>query len=111
MSYIRKYALISQLFVYNFSDDEHVTKVCNNIKNERAVAKSKMFPFRYYTAFDVLSELEEFADKKYEPPKKVKNRNPKVLENMINDKMAKQYNMNRSGIKRFEQALNDAIGK
>ena len=99
------------LFLNNFSDDEHVTKVCNNIKNERAVAKSKMFPFRYYTAFDVLSELEEFADKKYEPPKKVKNRNPKLLENMINDKMTKQYNMNRGAIKRFEQALNDAIGK
>ena len=111
MSYIKKHALISQLFVYNFSDDEHVTKVCNNIKNERAVAKSKMFPFRYYTAFDVLSELEEFADKKYEPPKKGKNRNPKLLENMINDKMAKQYNMNKGAIKRFEQALNDAIGK
>ena len=70
-----------------------------------------MFPFRYYTAFDVLSELEEFADKKYEPPKKVKNRNPKLLENMINDKMTKQYNMNRGAIKRFEQALNDAIGE
>ena len=53
-------------------DEPHVTKVCNYIKNEKAVANSRMFPYRFYTAFDILSELEEFSTKTYESPKNVK---------------------------------------
>merc|ERR1712226_1220534 len=50
-------------------DDAHVSKVCQYLKNETAVAKSRMFPFRFYTAFDILSDLEDFSQKSYEKPK------------------------------------------
>ena len=50
--------------------DSHVDKVCAYIQNEKAVAKSRMFPFRFYTAFDVLSDLENFSQESYKEPKK-----------------------------------------
>lgn len=48
-------------------DAAHVAKVCNYIKNEKAVAGSKMFPYRFFTAFDVLAEVKEFMAKDFEP--------------------------------------------
>ncbi len=39
-------------------DDAHVTAVCKYISNEKAVAGSRMFPFRFFTAFDVLDDLD-----------------------------------------------------
>ena len=50
--------------------DSHVDKVCAYIQNEKAVAKSRMFPFRFYTAFDVLSDLEKLSQESYKEPKK-----------------------------------------
>ena len=50
--------------------DSHVDKVCAYIQNEKAVAKSRMFPFRFYTAFDVLSDLENLSQESYKEPKK-----------------------------------------
>lgn len=38
-------------------DNSHVDTVCKYIGNEKAVINSRMFPFRFYTAFDVLDDL------------------------------------------------------
>ena len=48
---------------------DHVAAVCKYISNTRAVAGSRMFPFRYYTAFDALNDLEEMSKKEIQPPK------------------------------------------
>ena len=58
--------------------DSHVDKVCAYIQNEKAVAKSRMFPFRFYTAFDVLSDLENLSQESYKEPKKTIG-NPLIL--------------------------------
>ena len=42
-------------------DDAHVTKVCQMLTNEKMVAGSRLFPFRFYTAYDVLEELDTFS--------------------------------------------------
>ncbi len=41
-------------------DSMHVDKVCAYIKNEKAVCGSKLFPYRFFTAFAVLEELKNF---------------------------------------------------
>jgi hypothetical protein len=38
-------------------DDAHVNKVCQFITNEKMVAGSRLFPFRFYTAYDVLVSM------------------------------------------------------
>ena len=39
--------------------EAHVKKVCSYISNETAVTKSRMFPFQFFTAYDVLSEVKQ----------------------------------------------------
>ena len=51
-------------------DNAHLNKVCSYLKNEKAVSNSRLFPYRFFTAFDVLSELREFADKELQEPNK-----------------------------------------
>ncbi len=41
-------------------DDAHAAAVAEYVGNERAVANSRMFPFRFFVAFDVLDELQEW---------------------------------------------------
>ena len=82
--------------------------VCQYLKNETAVAKSRMFPFRFYTAFDVLSDLEDFSKKSYEKPKN-KNLDQKMIDRIMKTNQEKMKTMNKNAIKKFEQALNDAI--
>ena len=48
---------------------DHVTAVCKYVSNPRAVAGSRMFPFRFYTAFDALNDLEEMSKKEVQPPR------------------------------------------
>ena len=67
-----------------------------------------MFPFRFYTAFDVLSDLEEFSKKSYEKPKN-KNLDQKMMDRIMKTNQEKMKTMNKNAIKKFEQALNDAI--
>ena len=80
--------------------------MCAYIQNEKAVAKSRMFPFRFYTAFDVLSDLEKFSQESYKEPKKnLDIATKKSLQN----KMKKKAQMNVKAIQKFEEALNGAI--
>ena len=67
-----------------------------------------MFPFRFYTAFDILSDLEDFSQKSYEKPKN-KNLDQKMIDRIMKTNQEKMKTMNKNAIKKFEQALNDAI--
>ncbi len=42
-------------------DTDHVNTVCKYLTNERAVAGSRMMPFKFFTAFDVLDDLEKYV--------------------------------------------------
>ena len=42
--------------------EAHVKKVCSYISNETAVTKSRMFPFQFFTAYDVLSEVKQIKE-------------------------------------------------
>ena len=48
---------------------DHVTAVCKYLSNAKAVAGSRMFPFRFYTAFDALNDLEELSKKEIQQPR------------------------------------------
>ena len=37
----------------------HIQKVATYISNETAIIKSRMFPFQYFTAYDILKEVED----------------------------------------------------
>jgi telomerase protein component 1 len=43
-------------------DDDHVQKVCKMLTNEKMVAGSRLFPFRFFTAYDILDDLEAFSN-------------------------------------------------
>ena len=49
-------------------DETHVEKICQYLQNEKAVASSRLFPYRFYTAFDILSEVREFKAKGFHMP-------------------------------------------
>ncbi len=40
-------------------DNDHVAAVCKHLSGEKAVQSSRMMPFRFFTAFDVLDDLEK----------------------------------------------------
>ena len=42
--------------------DAHVKKVCSYISNQTAVVRSRMFPFQFFTAYDVLSEVKHIKE-------------------------------------------------
>lgn len=82
-------------------DASHVDKVCSYIKNEKAVVGSRMFPYRFFTAFDILSDLKEFSQQKFAKSKKSKTE----LKNI-----KKQSQMcSLQVIEKIENALNEAI--
>ena len=91
-------------------DDTHVDKVCAYLTNEKAVAGSRMFPFRFYTAFDVLTELDIFAETKLNPPKRVHDQKEALKRNKAFQAIKKKQNqMNKGAIHRFYEALESAI--
>ena len=68
LPYIATVRNLRNLVLAGISSD-HVAAVCKYISNPRAVAGSRMFPFRFYTAFDALNDLEEMSKKEIQPPK------------------------------------------
>ncbi len=96
-------------------DDDHVAKVCRYISSEKAVAGSRMFPFRFYTAFDVLDDLEKLAGA--EIGKKPRNR--QSLKKMDKEELEaqkikearlkrRQATMNKAALQPFRKALEKA---
>eukprot|EP00094_Tigriopus_californicus_P004234 TCALIF_04081-PA protein Name:"Similar to Tep1 Telomerase protein component 1 (Rattus norvegicus)" AED:0.30 eAED:0.29 QI:0/0.3/0.18/0.63/1/1/11/0/2784 len=103
-------------------DDVHVQKVAKYISNEKAVIGSRMFPFQFYTAFDVLRDLDVFKDKTINQsdllntkgiktkPKGVKTFSEAALKKKIYHKLVKRKEtMNSGSIKVFQDALEKAV--
>ena len=49
-----------------------IKKIASYISNETAVARARMFPFQYFTAFDVLKDLRDLKEGKRERKKTTK---------------------------------------
>ena len=47
-------------------NDEVVKLAVNYLTNEKAVVRSRMFPYRFYTAYDILDELKNFKEKNFQ---------------------------------------------
>jgi telomerase protein component 1 len=95
-------------------DNNHVDKVCAYIQNERAVAGSRMFPFRFYTAYDILDELKDFGrmtlmEPRKETSKKMDHKDLEATKRSLANKTRLQGQMNTPAIAKFEKALNNAI--
>ena len=42
--------------------ENHIQKVASYISNQTAVSKSRMFPFQYFTAYDILKEVKDIKE-------------------------------------------------
>ena len=93
-------------------DDAHVQKVCKFITNEKMVAGSRLFPFRFYTAYDVLGELEHLSTKRIDT-KALTNRGKfakkPIVVVKVEKMMKKQKTMNKKAIEVFRKALDKAV--
>jgi len=100
-------------------DEEHVNAVCSYLSNEKAVAGSRMFPFRFYSAFDVLDDLDKLyaADMNDDMSATKRRRREKTMEQdditKAKAKRAKlrrrQNQMNDKAIQPFRRALEKAV--
>jgi telomerase protein component 1 len=88
-------------------DDAHVLKICQLITNEKMVAGSRLFPFRFYTAFDVLDDLENYSEKPFVV--KLQKKTKPSKKNKPERKAAKPLNINYSAIEAFRKALDKAV--
>ena len=53
--------------------EHHIGKVANYISNENAVSRSRMFPYQYFTAYDILDEVIKMKDGKGDKAKEKRN--------------------------------------
>ena len=97
---------------------EEVAKLAiHYLTNEKAVVKSRMFPYQFYTAYDILDELKNFKEKNFQVYDKNDSRTPtkeelkKVegLRKKFEELKQKQKTMNDKSIDDFKQALDKAV--
>ena len=98
-------------------NDEVVKLAVNYLTNEKAVVRSRMFPYRFYTAYDILDELKNFKEKNFQVYDKNYTKNPtkeelkKVegLRKKFEELKLKQKTMNDKSIENFKAALDKAV--
>ena len=93
-------------------DDAHVQKICQFITNEKMVAGSRLFPFRFFTAYDILDDLEKFSGSHFvlKHAQKAKRLRKEDMEYKKSDRLLqKQQKMNAKAIEAFRKALDKAV--
>ena len=97
-------------------NDEVVKLAVNYITNEKAVVKSRMFPYRFYKAYEVLDELQVFKeknfqvfDRKHTNLTKEERKKVEGLEKKFKELKTKQKTMNDKAIEIFKKALDTAV--
>ncbi|TGZ58462.1 hypothetical protein CRM22_009630 [Opisthorchis felineus] len=90
--------------------------VLRQLTNKRAVISSKQFPFRFFTAFVVLDELERaFRFNNYlqrivrNPPKKTNSKASKMSRKIKDGKSVRPMNYTLEILKKYREALSTAI--
>ena len=99
--------------------DEVVKMAVYYLTNEKAVVKSRMFPYRFYTAYDILDQLKDFKEKNYQvygrkPIKYNESTEAEIkkfegLEKKFAELKRKQATMNDTAIEQFKNALDKAV--
>ena len=96
--------------------DEVVKLATQYLTNEKAVGRSRMFPYRFYTAYDVLDELKDFKekifqvyDKKHKNPTEEELKKVEGLQKKFTELKRKQKTMNEKAIEEFKKALDRAV--
>ena len=91
----------------------HVNKVCKYISNDVAVSRGKMFPFQYFTAYDVLNEVKEIKEDKPQVRRKKKDENEEKKEKWMVEKEKKRKemieNINLKHVEAVQKALDKAV--
>ena len=97
-------------------DNEVVKLATQYLTNEKAVVKSRMFPYRFYKAYDILDELEDFKQKTYHVydrqctnPTESDLKKLEGLEKKFTELKRKQATMNEKAIPEFKKALDKAV--
>ena len=94
---------------------QHVYKVCKYISNEVAVTRGKMFPYQYFTAYDVLNEIKDIKegnnDKKKKFEKKKDNEKEKEKWMLAKEKKRDELisNVNLNHLESIKSALDKAV--
>ena len=88
-----------------------IKKIASYISNETAVTRARMFPFQYFTAFDVLKDLRDLKEGKRERKKTTKPEEKKerwmLLKEEKQAEMAK--NLNTAHLDLLKKALDTAV--
>ena len=88
-----------------------VRKVAAYISNETAVSKSRMFPFQYFSAFDVLKDLREMKEGKKErrKPTGAEEKKEKWMVAKEEKQAALAKGINCSHLDQLKKALDAAV--
>ena len=92
--------------------DEVVKLAIHYLTNEKAVVKSRMFPYRFFKAYDILDELECVKEKQYHVYDRLAESDSKKVEGLKKKFAAlkkKQATMNEKSIPEFKKALDKAV--
>ena len=97
--------------------DEVVKLAVKYLTNEKAVIRSRMFPYRFYTAYDILDEIKDFkaktflvyGTKKGKKPTEEELKKVEGLEKKFDELKRKQKKINENAIEEFKKALDKAV--
>ena len=92
--------------------ETHIKKVASYISNETAVSKSRMFPFQYFTAYDILNEVKEIKEKGNKPkPKNTSKEKEKEKWMLKKEEKQKQLikTLNLSHMETLRKSLDKAV--
>eukprot|EP00092_Neocalanus_flemingeri_P080292 GFUD01100134.1.p1 GENE.GFUD01100134.1~~GFUD01100134.1.p1 ORF type:complete len:2596 (+),score=710.97 GFUD01100134.1:181-7968(+) len=92
--------------------ESHIQKVAKYISNETAVSKSRMFPFQYFTAYDILKDVKDIKEGgNKSKPKHDKEAKEKEKWMLKKEEKQKQLikTLNISHIETLRKALDKAV--
>ena len=88
-----------------------IRKIASYISNETAVTRARMFPFQYFTAFDVLKDLREMKEGRKDRQKPTKSEEKKerwmVVKEEKQAELAKKLNTGHLDL--LKKALDTAV--
>ena len=93
----------------------HIQKVCQHIASTAAVAKGRLFPFQYFTAYDILTEITDIKEGKQDKQRqnrKVADNKEKKEKWMIQKEKKNQEmirNINLKHVEAVKKALDTAV--
>ena len=110
---IHKYLLklYSRNIILAGTSEATIKKIASYISNETAVTRARMFPFQYFTAFDVLKELRDMKEGRKDRKKPTKPEEKKerwmVVKEEKQAEMAKKLNVAHLDL--LKKALDTAV--